>query len=113
MAGTIPHGEDADIPEPKRLRQLRLLVNTLTVTLIVGFIIIVATLVIRLTAGPEPLALPEKVTLPAGETAGAVTLGGDWIAVVTTDGSGQQRIRVLDRESGAPRGEMEITPQDQ
>jgi hypothetical protein len=97
-----------DIPEPPRLRQLRLLVNALTLTLTIGFIIIVVALLIRLGRVPAPVALPESVTLPSGETARAVTLGGDWVALVTEDSAGRERVRLFDRVSGAPRGEMNI-----
>lgn len=88
------------------------MVLALTATLIAGVIAIVVLLVIRLQAAPAPLALPAEVRLPAGESARAVTLGGDWLAVVTVDAVGQERIRVLDRASGAERAEVEIAPSD-
>ena len=109
MSGLGPD-DDEDVPEPARLRHLRWLVNGLTITLIVGFVIIVGALVIRLTRAPAPLRLPESVRVPAGERVRAVTLGGDWIAVVTVDGNGEERIRVLDRASGAQRAEVAIPP---
>ncbi len=85
---------------------------TLTITLILGVITVVALLVIRLSAvGPAPVALPAEITLPAGERAEAVTLGQSWIAVVTVDAAGKERIRVLDRATGAPRSVTEIAPQ--
>src|SRR4051812_18734565 len=96
--------DDRDFPEPPRLRRLRRLVTALTATLIVGVITIVALLVIRLSTAPAPLALPPEVRLPAGESARAVTLGSDWLAVVTVDPAGVERIRILDRATGAPRG---------
>ena len=108
MGGETPG--DEDFPEPPRLRQLRLLVTALTATLILGVIAIVALLVIRLAPGPALPALPPEVRLPAGESAGAVTLGDGWLAVVTVDGEGRERIRVLDRATGAPRAVIEITP---
>lgn len=95
--------DDDAYPEPPRLRHLRWLVNTLTATLILGFIVIVAVLVIRIAALPDPIPLPEEVALPEGERAQAVTLGADWIAVVTRDAQGAERIRVLDRATGAER----------
>ena len=107
MRGETP-GEDG-FPEPPRLRQLRLLVTTLTVTLILGVIAIVALLVIRLAPTPAP-TLPPRIRLPAGESARAVTLGQGWLAVVTVDGSGHERIRVLDRTTGAQRAVTEIAP---
>ncbi len=103
-------GGEEEVPEPPRLRLLRRLVVALTATLIAGVIAIVGLLVIRLAAAPAPLALPPVVRLPAGETARAVTLGSDWLAVVTVDGAGQERIRVIDRASGSSRGEAVIAP---
>lgn len=107
MAGNAAHEE---APEPPRLRQLRLMVLALTATLIAGVIAIVILLVIRLQTAPAPVALPPEVRLPAGERAQAVTLGSDWVALVTVDAAGQQRVRVFDRVSGAARGEAEIAP---
>jgi hypothetical protein len=98
-------------PEPRHLRNLRWLVSVLTVTLILGVITIVVLLVIRLnafTASSGP-GLPATVEIPAGETTRAVTLGTGWIAVVTVDEAGQERIRVLDATTGEPRGMVEVT----
>jgi hypothetical protein len=79
------------------------MVTALTATLIVGVIAIVTLLVIRLASftpvtGPD---LPEAIALPAGERAGAVTFGMGWIALVTTDEAGIERIRVHDATTGA------------
>ena len=84
--------------------------TALTVTLIAGVITIVALLVIRLSTAGPPLALPPEIRLPAGETAEAVTLGRDWVAVVTVDAAGTERVRVLDAATGAGRGTTEIVP---
>jgi hypothetical protein len=97
-----------DFPEPARLRQLRWLVNTLTATLIVGVIAIVTLLVIRLGPAPPAPRLPAAVRLPAGESAQAVTFGKGWVALVTVDRGGQERIRVLDSQSGGERAMTEI-----
>lgn len=108
MGETNPGVED--FPEPPRLKQLRRLVTLLTATLILGVITVVALLVIRLSSlgsGPE---MPAEIALPAGERAGAVTMGTGWIAVVTVDAAGQERIRVLDRTTGAPLAVTEIAP---
>jgi hypothetical protein len=112
MGVRIPAGDGDDEPEPRRLRQLRWLVTALTVTLIAGVIAIVALLVIRLGAFGRAPALPAEIALPAGESARAVTLGSDWVAVVTVDGDGRERVRVLDRVTGVPRGVAEIVPAD-
>lgn len=99
MGKTVPEVED--FPEPPRLKQLRRLVTLLTATLILGVITIVALLVIRLSAiGARP-DVPDAIALPAGESAEAVTMGTGWIAVVTVDAAGRERIRVLDRTTGA------------
>lgn len=107
MGNGIP---DDDLPEPPRLRQLRWLVNTLTITLIAGFLVVVAAIVIRLSRAPALPALPDAVAIPAGETAGAVTFGTGWVAVVTRDAAGTERIRLFDSGSGAGRGSLEIRP---
>ena len=101
---------DEDFPEPPRLRQLRRLVTLLTATLIVGVIATVGLLVIRLSMLPSAPGLPAEIALPPGESARAVTLGEGWIAVVTVDAAGRERIRVLDRATGAERALTEIAP---
>ncbi len=96
--------------EPANLRWLRRLVTTLTAVLILGVIAIVALLVIRLNAAaPGPtLALPAEIALPDGETATALTRGTGWIAVVTRDEGGAERIRVLDAATYAERSVTEM-----
>lgn len=101
---------DDDPPEPRRLRNLRWLVTALTATLILGVITITAMIVIRLAPGPAPIALPPVVTLPPGETATAVTAGLDWVAVVTRDRAGRERIRLVDGLTGIERSVTEIAP---
>lgn len=102
---------DEDFPEPPRLRQLRRLVTLLTLTLIAGVITVVALLVIRLSSLERRApALPPAVALPAGETALAVTLGDGWVAVVTADAAGRERIRLLDAATGAERAVTDIAP---
>ncbi len=86
--------------------------TALTVTLILGVITIVGLLVIRLSRLAPPPPLPATVQLPAGEKAMAMTLGSDWLGVVTIDAAGTERIRVLDRETGAERGLTLIAPRD-
>jgi hypothetical protein len=112
MSGSTSGRNDGELPEPPGLRRLRRLVTGLTATLILGVITVVALLVIRLTAlAPAPLpALPPHLELPRGERAQAVTLGAGWVAVVTRDAAGAERIRVLDAATGAPRGVLGIAP---
>lgn len=94
--------------EAPQLRLLRHLVTALTATLILGILAIVAILFARLGPMARPPALPPEVRLPEGESASAVTLGDDWLAVVTVDRAGTERIRVLDRATGGALSETEI-----
>ena len=82
---------------PPELRFLKALVIGLTSVMIIGFLIIVALLVVRLTA--DPLPLPDLVTLPEGASATAYTEGPDWVAVVTD----QNEILIFNRTTGALR----------
>ncbi|HHX88881.1 MAG TPA: hypothetical protein GX700_03765 [Paracoccus sp.] len=68
---------------PPDLRFLKLLVTTLAGVMILGLVTIVALLVIRLTAAPAPLALPEGILLPEGSTPKAVTLATQAVIVVS------------------------------
>ena len=67
----------------RNLRFLRILVTTLTATMIIGFLTIVVLLVIRLGAETTTVPLPDSITLPDGTRAAAFTRGSDWYAVVT------------------------------
>ncbi|MEW2911318.1 DUF6476 family protein [Leisingera sp. JC11] len=89
--------------EPPQIRFLRRLVTTLTVVMIGGLVVIISLLVIRLQGTDAPL--PAEIALPAGVEAEAVTLGRDWIAVVSQD----NRILIFDRETGALRQEVQIS----
>jgi Family of unknown function (DUF6476) len=86
---------------PPGLRFLKGLVIALTLTMIAGVIAIVALLVTKMN-GPVPV--PETLALPDGATAQAVTMGVDWVGVVTTD----NRILIFDRLTGALRQELVI-----
>ncbi len=90
------------LPEPANLKFLRLLVTTLTATMIVGLLIIITLIVIRYRDQRAPL--PATITLPDGATATAFTQGPDWYAVVT----GDSRILIFDRASGTLRQTVEI-----
>lgn len=89
MAELPPEG-----PLPPDLRFLRRLVTILTAVMILGFLVIVALFVIRLGPGaqraapaaPAALILPDSIALPEGAQATALTLGPDWLAVVTDAG---------------------------
>ena len=79
---------ETPIPEPElppSLRFLKNLVTVLTITMILGVITVVAVLVTRLQQVSPAPGLPAGLTLPAGTTAQAVTMGTGWIAVVTSN----------------------------
>lgn len=93
---------------PPDLVFLKRLVTVLTVTMILGLIIVIGLLVTRLSQikpPPTPL-LPADIHLPAGTIARAVTLGQGWIAVVTD----KDEILILDGATGALRQRLTITP---
>lgn len=75
-------GQGEAVPE---LRFLKMLVGGLALVMGAGIIAIVAILWLRLgaTALPE---LPERIALPEGATAAAVTFARDWTVVVTEAG---------------------------
>ena len=79
---------------PPSLRGLKRLVTTLTLVMILGFLVLIAALVIRLNA--DPLPLPDQISLPEGVRAQAFTQGTDWFAVVTDAGT----ILIYDRTTG-------------
>lgn len=92
-------------PALPELRFLKALVTALAGTMILGLLAILALLVIRFSAPEAPLpALPERIALPEGTVAEAVTFGRDWIAVVTEAGE----ILLYDAASGALR--QRVTP---
>ncbi|SIS67684.1 hypothetical protein SAMN05421759_102285 [Roseivivax lentus] len=74
------------------VRFLKILVTTLTTTMIAGLLVIIALFVIRFREAP-PLALPDRLELPAGATALSVTTLPDRIIVVTD----QDRVLVFDK----------------
>jgi len=97
---------------PPSLRFLKWLVILLTLTMIGGVITVVAVLVTRIpetfgrAAGP---ALPETLVLPEGVTAGAVTFGNGWIAVVGRAADGAERILIY-APDGKLRQEVPLIP---
>ncbi len=74
--------KDGQAPDARTLKYLKLLVTALTLTMIGGFLTIVALFVMRFNemSGVE---VPDKVTLPEGVEATAFTRGEDWFAIVT------------------------------
>lgn len=97
--------EDPENPaRPPEVAYLKRLVTILTVVMIAGFVVLIGTLVIRLSA--DPLPLPDRVTLPEGVRAIAFTQGVDWFAVVTD----RDEILLFDRATGALRQSVAVAP---
>jgi hypothetical protein len=100
--------DETPMPEglPPSLKLLRVLVVLLLLTMIAGFLVIVALFVIRLPGGGDTgaLALPQAIALPEGAQATAFTRGRDWVAVVTED----DRILIYDAATGALRQTLRI-----
>ena len=88
---------------PPSLRFLKWLVIVLTATMIVGVITVVGLLVTRMPNGAAPVAMPDRLALPEGVRPAAVTMGRDFIAVVTDD----DRILIFGRD-GTLRQEVEV-----
>lgn len=80
---------------PPDLRFLKILVTTLAGVMILGLVTIIALLVIRLTAAPAPLALPDSITLPEGAAAQAVTLAPEAVIILS-----ETEILFFDRATG-------------
>lgn len=90
--------------EVKNLRFLRILVTTLTVTMIFGLLTIVGLLVIRFTGENPTLTVPDAITLPNGTQVTAFTRGQDWYAIVT----GDDKILIYDAKTNTLRQTIEI-----
>lgn len=97
---TAPAGGD------KTLRYLKWLVTGLTVTMIGGFLTIVALFVMRFNE-MNRAELPDTITLPDGATATAFTQGEGWFAVVTAD----DEILIYSRVTGNLRQRIKIEPE--
>ena len=88
------------------VRFLKWLVTALTVTMIAGLITIVAVFVIRFPSDNDEIpAIPARITLPAGETPSAVTMGKGWTAIVTDSG----KILIFDCRTGALKHSYALT----
>lgn len=76
--------------------------TVLTVTMIAGFLVLIAVFVIRFSAaGPD---FPDQITLPDGVHAQAFTQAASWYAIVTDDDT----ILIFDRNSNALRQTIEL-----
>ena len=103
MRWTVTGMDESDGAGLGNLRYLKWLVTILTVTMIGGFLTIVALFVMRF-GEMNRVELPDEIVLPDGATATAFTRGEGWFAVVTADdeiliysrvtGNLRQRIRI-------------------
>ena len=85
----------------------------LTATLIVGVITIVGLLVIRLVGAVSAAgagSCPRRSCCPPAKPRAPSRSGRGWVAVVTVDAAGTERIRVLDADTGAERAGVLIAP---
>jgi len=98
--------DDGQAPDNKTLRYLKALVTILTVTMILGFLTIVALFVMRFSA-MNRVELPDEITLPDGAKAAAFTRGAGWFAVVTED----DEILVYSRTTGNLLQRVTINPE--
>ena len=98
--------EDRQAPDAKTLRYLKALVTILTVTMILGFLTIVALFVMRF-AEMNKAELPDEITLPDGARATAFTRGEGWFAVVTDE----DEILIYSRTTGNLRQRIAIQPE--
>ena len=78
----------------------------LTVTMIGGFLTIVALFVMRFSDWKN-VDLPDEISLPDGERAIAFTRGEHWFAVVTAD----DEILIYSRATGVLRQRIRIEPE--
>lgn len=79
MEASVGHGT---------VRYIKRLVTALTLTTVVGLVVLVSVVVMRFSqTSPQTvtLPLPDQITLPDGVTAEAVTMGKGWVAVVSGD----------------------------
>jgi Na+-transporting methylmalonyl-CoA/oxaloacetate decarboxylase gamma subunit len=97
--------ENGQAPDEKTLRYLKALVTILTVTMILGFLTIVALFVMRFSAMNQA-ELPDQISLPDGATASAFTQGDDWFAIVTDE----DEILIYSKTTGNLRQRIQITP---
>lgn len=99
--------ETAPVGGEKTLKYLKWLVTGLTVTMILGFLTIVALFVMRFTE-MNRAELPDTITLPDGARATAFTRGEGWFAVVTAN----DEILIYSRVTGNLRQRIRIEPEN-
>mgnify|MGYP006287387887 CR=1 FL=1 len=110
MSQTLPPGldeDEAEPPEPPRLRFLRRLVTALTLVLILGMTAVAGTLVWRLSglaaggggAAPSGVAA-EALSLPAGARVIALGGAGGEVLVLVETAEGGEALLAYDRADG-------------
>ena len=98
-----------DTPQPvdaRTLKFLRILVTTLTATMIIGLLVIIALFVIKFSESRP--SWPDRIALPAGVKAIAFTQAANWYAVVTDD----DRILIYSPSTGTLLQEVEVVTGD-
>ena len=98
------NGAQPEPQEPANLNFLRVLVTVLTGTMIIGVVVIIGLVVMRITSEPAKMGLPDNITLPAGASVSAFTVGDGWYGVVTKAGE----ILIYDQRSGDLRKTIQI-----
>lgn len=96
--------EDGQVLDTRTLKYLKALVTILTVTMILGFLTIVALFVMRFGEMAR-IELPDEIVLPKGVRTTAFTRGDDWFAVVTD----ADEILIYSRITGNLRQRVEIS----
>lgn len=87
--------EETPESDLRMVKYLRALVTTLTVVMIVGFLVLIGFLVTRFPSSGD-LTIPDQITLPDGTIPVAFTQTADWYAVVTK----VNEILIFDRATG-------------
>lgn len=98
--------DDEDFPEPPRIRALRRLVTLLTMSAIIGVLVVAATLVIRLGQPLTPrfdvrAVAADAIAAPPGEAIVAAGAADGALILVTRDAEGRERLRLYDAATGA------------
>jgi len=101
-----PPPGDEDFPEPPRIRALRRLVTLLTLSAIIGVLVVAATLVIRLGQPLTPrfdlrAVAADSIAAPEGEAIVAAGAAQGALILVTRDAEGAERLHLYDAASGA------------
>lgn len=97
---TDPVEEQAELPPVVAF--IKRLVAIMAVVMIVGFVVLIVTLVTRLSVPSN--VVPASIILPEGVKASAYTVGDGWYAVVTHD----NQILIFNSTTGALKQTVQI-----